>query len=517
MEYKTPARKLAVFFKKSRDKWKQKYQKSQNKIKVLTNKLYYQQQKQQKQEQKNQALKAENQALKVLFANMEQQYEKSKIRIQKAKNMLEKTKLFEQKIAHHHYSVGLIQMLLQLVFAGANHLRTSVRSMGIVRNLLPDIDTDVSWYSVRLWVMRLGYHELTRPKEKANDWVWIIDHSIQLGEEKCLVIVGLRLSEHGNKQRPLQHQDLTVISLDVVRQSNGMVVCRQLEQAVEKTGVPRAIIHDNGSELKKGVMQFKMLHPETASLYDIKHKIALEIKHRVEKDMQWEAFNQIAGTIDKRLQQTAYAHLAPPKLRRKARYMNLDTRVEWGQRMLKLMDEADEKDKKVYESRIGEVKNYREDIQRWCEMLAMTGKTESFSRHNWLYEGCHIKLSHELDSLSIKNSDNQLLKNDLETFIEQQSACCRQKEYLPNSSEVLESVFGRQKYLEGEHSKRGFSGLILGIGAIVSDLSATIIKKAMETVPVKKVIKWHEEVLEKTLQAHQLDISFAGKTEQKPT
>jgi len=71
--------------------------------------------------------------------------------------------------------------------------------------------------------------------------------------------------------------------------------------------------------------------------------------------------------------------------------------------------------------------------------------------------------------------------------------------------------------LEGEYAKRGLSGLILGIGAIVSDLSATVIKKAMESVPVKKIIKWQEEVLGKTLQACQVDISLAGKTEQKPT
>ena len=56
-------------------------------------------------------------------------------------------------------------MVLQLVFDGANHLRTSVRSMAIMGNILPDIDTEVSWYSVRLWAMRLGYYELTRTKK----------------------------------------------------------------------------------------------------------------------------------------------------------------------------------------------------------------------------------------------------------------------------------------------------------------------------------------------------------------
>jgi hypothetical protein len=188
--------------------------------------------------------------------------------------------------------------------------------------------------------MRLGYYELTRPKEKADDWIWIVDHSIQLSQEKCLVIVGLRHRSYGENRNPLQHRDLSLISLDIVKQSNGVVVCEQLQEAAKKTGIPRAIIHDHGSELKAGVTQFQTQYHDTSSIYDIKHKVALEIKHRLEPEPQWKAFNKTASTIDKRLRQTAYAHLTPPKLRNKSRYMNLDTRVGWAKRMLKLMDEA---------------------------------------------------------------------------------------------------------------------------------------------------------------------------------
>ncbi len=171
-------------------------------------------------------------------------------------------------------------MALQLVFTGANHLRTSARRIAIIGNILPNVETGISWYSVRLWAMRLGYYELTRRKEKADDWIWIVDLRQQLSHEKCLVIVGLRLSEFGDdKRKALEYHDLSLISLDIVKQSNGAIVCEQLQQATKKTGVPRAIIHDHGSELKAGVSQFQIRHHETQSIYDVKHKIALEIKH----------------------------------------------------------------------------------------------------------------------------------------------------------------------------------------------------------------------------------------------
>ena len=42
---------------------------------------------------------------------------------------------------------------------------------------------------VPTWLLRLGYYKLTllcppKPKEKASDWVWIIDHTVQIGIEK---------------------------------------------------------------------------------------------------------------------------------------------------------------------------------------------------------------------------------------------------------------------------------------------------------------------------------------------
>ena len=44
------------------------------------------------------------------------------------------------------------------------------------------------------WILRIGLYELNRPKEMADDWVLILDHTIQIGKVKCLIVVGFRLS-----------------------------------------------------------------------------------------------------------------------------------------------------------------------------------------------------------------------------------------------------------------------------------------------------------------------------------
>ena len=38
-----------------------------------------------------------------------------------------------------------------------------------------------SYYSVRLWLLRLGLYQLNRPKDASHDdWMWIVDHTMRI-------------------------------------------------------------------------------------------------------------------------------------------------------------------------------------------------------------------------------------------------------------------------------------------------------------------------------------------------
>lgn len=194
--------------------------------------------------------------------------------------------------------------------------------------------------TVRLWLLRLGYHKLHRPKEQASDWVWIIDHSNQIGKEKCLVILGVRVSQlpPPGEEYPLRLAQMEPIELEPVTVSDKEVVYRQLEANVAKTGAPRAIIADHGGDLAGGVELFCQAHPETVDIYDISHKAACLLKARLERDEQWKAFAAKAGQTKCNIQQTEWAFLVPPSQRSKARYMNLGPLIAWGVKTLAILD-----------------------------------------------------------------------------------------------------------------------------------------------------------------------------------
>jgi hypothetical protein len=172
----------------------------------------------------------------------------------------------------HHYTLSHIFYWISLVLFGAVGLRGASLAMEITMKIFDLNIQTPSWYSGRLWLMRLGYFKLNRQKKIADDWIWIVDHSVQIGSEKCFVILGVRLSDLPI-DRALRYEDVEPIELVPVTKSNGDIVYEQLKASAEKTGIPREIIADKGSDIKSGIERFCKEH-KTCYVYDIKHALA---------------------------------------------------------------------------------------------------------------------------------------------------------------------------------------------------------------------------------------------------
>jgi hypothetical protein len=95
---------------------------------------------------------------------------------------------------------------VQLVLQAGVSLRGACRVMEVVNEVL-GLALDVPhWTTGRLWLLRLGHATLTMAKEPAGDWAWLIDHSVQIGQEKCLVILGIRLVDLPPSGQCLAHR-----------------------------------------------------------------------------------------------------------------------------------------------------------------------------------------------------------------------------------------------------------------------------------------------------------------------
>ena len=76
------------------------------------------------------------------------------------------------------------------------------------------------------------------------------------------------------------------------------------------------------------------------------------------------------------------------------------------------------------------------------------------------------------------------------TFVGEQSSGIPPGQRLLASTEVLESLIGKAKQLEGQQSKSGFTKMILGIAASVANVTEQTVHTAFKTVKACDVTQW---------------------------
>jgi hypothetical protein len=426
----------------------------------------------------------------------------------------------ETRIARQQFSLGVIGGSLALVLHTGTRLRRVADVLAMHWNWCGLDVRSASYYSVRLWLLRLGLYQLSRPKVRADDWMWIMDHTMQLGERKCLIVVGIRQSAWNAQHRVLGHEDVELIDLVPVTESNGSVVHQQLKAAAAKTGVPRAIVSDGGHDLHAGVEKFRATHPATAWLYDIKHKTACLLKHALEHDGSWSEFVEKTHRFKQQVSLGPLAALAPPQQRSKARYMNLDVLVGWAQESLLALEhpQAMRKaglDVRQAEEKLGWLRKFAQPVRRWGEMLAVIGAAEHYVRH----EGIHAQAAEELASRLPRSTIPavQRLRKQLLEFVQTQGQQARDGERLLGSSEVLESIIGKFKHVAGEGGRHGLTGMALSIGALVGNLAVATVETAMTQVTTTEVWDWCRSHLGATVQSVRQRIRHALHPEHKQT
>ena len=357
----------------------------------------------------------------------------------------------------------------------------------------------------RWWLLRVGLYELQRPKEHADDWIWFVDHTIQLGTIRVLLIVGVRLSAWEAKGRgALEHGDLQVILLEPVEKSNAEVVQSQLNKAAQVTGVPQAIIYDQCRELNNGGRQFQTDHPQTLCLNDIKHRLALLLEHRLKPDPRWADFTQACQQMRKKSQQTALAFLAPPATKEKARFMNLGELIGWATTMRKFLDRPAMPpgvplDRQRLEDVFGTLRQFDAERSEWQSLVDLIDVAMHHVRQNGYYRGCDEALRRQLTPLA-SNEAAESFVEQVVSFVAEQTAPLAFGKHVPGTSEVIESLIGKGKRLEGQQSKGGFTRMVLGLAAAVVHPTNDYLQQALESVRTKHVVQWARQHLGHSLQ-----------------
>jgi len=419
-------------------------------------------------------------------------------------------------VAHHSHCVGLILLFLRMTLQGVLGFRGAASALKLVSTFLGTDKLVVSPTGGQMWLLRLGLYELSRAKEQADDWIWIVDHTIQVGKGKCFVVVGVRVALLTAKRidkysgGALTCEDLSVWEIELVEKSNGLIVEQQLTALSETTGqVPRAILSDCGGDLSAGISQFCATHPQTIALKDLPHFAANAIKKELSDDSQWTEFLADANRSKTELRQSHFAFLLPPDLKSKARWMNLDPLINWSEKVLHFVNSPRPvpgmalEDEELQE-KMGWLLKYRSSLRQWADMLGVVNSTLKYIRKYGYHQNARNELNEILAPLAIPNSHSRRVADRILDYVEEQSQEIPAGEHLLATTEALESLLGKAKQLQGQQSRSGFTKMILSIAASVSQLTADKITSALSAIKVRNVIEWVANEIGPSVQAQRI-------------
>lgn len=195
--------------------------------------------------------------------------------------------------------------------------------------------------TIRLWILRVGLYLHQQPVPKASDWIFLIDHTCELGPGKVLVILGVRQSQLQPGTYNVGHQDVELLHLQPMDSSTGERMHDILCSVSDRVGVPRQIVSDHGSDLVKAERLFTTDHPDVIVTWDITHRMARLILAEIADDARWQTFRQACSETRNAVQQTALRFLAPPSQKGSSRCEHFDRLVLWGCDLLAFAERKD--------------------------------------------------------------------------------------------------------------------------------------------------------------------------------
>jgi len=192
--------------------------------------------------------------------------------------------------------------------------------------------------SVINWTLRLGLGMLKQVRSVSTPWVAIIDHSIDIGTKKALVVLRVRLDTLSQRGQAIQLKDCECVGLNVSETVNGESISLELEKIFCDAGMPNVILKDCDRTLQKGVrLCLEKQKSVIPVIEDIGHVIANALKIQFEKTSDYKQFTALTSKGAKNLRQTRLAFLMPPKLRSKGRFQSIDRLARWGKRLLDML------------------------------------------------------------------------------------------------------------------------------------------------------------------------------------
>lgn len=347
--------------------------------------------------------------------------------------------------------------------------------------------------SIINWSLRVGLGLLNMVKPIVKPWVAIIDHSINFGNLKALIVLRVPIEVLALKKEAMQLSDCECIGIKISDKVNGESVALDLKDIFKKAGNPTAIIKDCDSTLKKGCQIFmEKTNVDIKLVDDIGHVTGSALKSQFENTPRFKQFTLLTTEAANKLRQIDLAFVIPPKLRTKGRFQSISNLGNWSKKILEAFETAVlgqngsqiEKLKKILPSFM----RLKAFIRSFFQVTDITSQIMEILKSKGLNKATYmqsIKLLNELSKYSkIRKKLTAWLDKHLK--IQEKIKC----DTLPVSSDIIESLFAIYKRVNerNPHSEMNRSTLLIPV--LCGNLNESIINQALSYASHQEMVDW---------------------------
>lgn len=358
--------------------------------------------------------------------------------------------------------------------------------------------------SVIHWTLRLGKSLLNRHLQPIiTQWICIMDHTMHVGTKKAFVILKVPVDAM-QSDRALTLSDVEVLYLKVQDTWNGHAVEACLKDVFALTGSPVQIVIDGGPDLHKGVRQVSQNMDSPCKVtYDITHLIAKLLKKKYKNHPTFRQIMSQLAKMKNKIQQTVYSYLIPLKERAKSRFLNLPSLAKWTTQVIDYvqvalsnaaMPKKQQEELKEHFSWLFQYQSFLEDLGSEIQILS---QLQALLKNVSLTEFTYKKACSLINQL-----DDATLKEPLIAYLDTEWQFSRHQPYRTLlTSDIIESLFGKYKYLVKPNSFSEMNRMVLMLPTICQEITPRLIQEAFENTKQRDLQQWIKEEIDQTLLA----------------
>ncbi len=380
------------------------------------------------------------------------------------------------KAKGHSYSLLLVAFCANMQSYGAMSLRSCVHILLCLQLAVGRCQRIPSHSSIRVWVCKLGKHRIESGEPSAELWVYWVDESIHIGNQKVLLVLGI---PEGSLRFGfgLTLSELRILHMSVDTQWKGEQIAEVLESLTKKYPLSY-IVSDQGNNLRKSYGLTGSLH-----IPDCTHALSKGLEKAYKDKAVFKEFCAWAALLRKKwsMKKDRKAYL-PPNQRSKVRFANLFPLVEWAKKQLGQWDALPQELREDF--------SFLDRHKEW--VLAFWSIQEKLVETSLILKLEGYSLANEARIKSIvgagQTAEEQAFSACVLDYLSDLSGKMAGKDKLYCCSDVIESAFGKLKQKLPKNSD-AMTSFIFTLASIGGHYQSDEVRDALESIREKDIKK----------------------------